>query len=217
MIYWIKYFKLDKILTSDLPDINLSETWIPMMPSIVNTLRPRQNGRDFSDDIFKCIFLNENVWILIKISLNFVPRGQLTIFQLRFILIALCRPSDKPLSEPMMINLLTHIASLGCNVLTLNFVPKGSINNIPASVYLIAWRQPGDKPLSEPMMISLLTHICVTRPQWDYVIITTTNMQLWSCASVHYMLFEAFYLSFFYYHLKCARWMEITGPCFDIR
>ena len=26
-----------------------------------NTLRPRQNGRHFADDIFKCIFLNENI------------------------------------------------------------------------------------------------------------------------------------------------------------
>ena len=26
-----------------------------------NTLRPRQNGRHFPDDIFKCIFLNENI------------------------------------------------------------------------------------------------------------------------------------------------------------
>ena len=41
----------------------------------VNTLRLRQNGRrDFPDDIFKCIFLNENVWISIKISLKFVPK-----------------------------------------------------------------------------------------------------------------------------------------------
>ena len=36
-------------------------------------------GRDkmakFPDDIFKCIFLNENVWISIKISLKFVPKG----------------------------------------------------------------------------------------------------------------------------------------------
>ena len=40
-----------------------------------NTLRPRQNGRHFPDAIFKCIFLNENVWILIKISLKFVPNG----------------------------------------------------------------------------------------------------------------------------------------------
>ena len=26
-----------------------------------NTLRPRQNGHHFPDDILKCIFLNENV------------------------------------------------------------------------------------------------------------------------------------------------------------
>ena len=42
---------------------------------IINTLKPRQNGRHFADNIFKCIFLNENVWIPIKISLIFVPKG----------------------------------------------------------------------------------------------------------------------------------------------
>ena len=41
----------------------------------VNTLRPRQNGRHFPGDIFKCIFLNESVWISIEISLKFVPKG----------------------------------------------------------------------------------------------------------------------------------------------
>ena len=41
----------------------------------INTLRPRQNGRYFADDIFKRIFLNEYVWIVIKISLKFVPKG----------------------------------------------------------------------------------------------------------------------------------------------
>ena len=41
----------------------------------LNTLRPGQNGRRFPDDIFKSIFLNENVWIPIKISLKFVPKG----------------------------------------------------------------------------------------------------------------------------------------------
>ena len=38
----------------------------------VNTLRPRQNGHHFTDDIYKYIFMNENVWISIKISLKFV-------------------------------------------------------------------------------------------------------------------------------------------------
>ena len=45
--------------------------------SSFNTLRPRQNGRHFVDDIFKCIFLNENVWIAIKISLKFVPKDSI--------------------------------------------------------------------------------------------------------------------------------------------
>ena len=46
-----------------------------------NTLRSRQNGRHFADDIFKCIFWNENVWIHVehvKISLKFVPKGPIS-------------------------------------------------------------------------------------------------------------------------------------------
>ena len=41
----------------------------------LNTLRPRQNGWHFTDDILKCIFFNENVWSSIKISMKFVPWG----------------------------------------------------------------------------------------------------------------------------------------------
>ena len=41
----------------------------------INTLRPRQNGRHFADDVLKCIFLNEDVWIPTEISLKFVPKG----------------------------------------------------------------------------------------------------------------------------------------------
>ena len=40
-----------------------------------NTLRLRQNGCHFANNIFECIFLNQNVWISIKISLEFVPKG----------------------------------------------------------------------------------------------------------------------------------------------
>ena len=42
--------------------------------SPVFTLRPRKDGLHFPDDIFKCIFLNENVKISNKISLKFVPK-----------------------------------------------------------------------------------------------------------------------------------------------
>ena len=36
--------------------------------------RPRPNVHHFADNIFKSIFLNENVWILLAISLKFVPK-----------------------------------------------------------------------------------------------------------------------------------------------
>ena len=47
----------------------------------VNTLRLRPYGRHFADDIFKCIFLKENICISSKISLKIFPKVQLTIFQ----------------------------------------------------------------------------------------------------------------------------------------
>ena len=43
--------------------------------NVFNILRPRQNGRHFADDIFKCISLNGHVYISIEISLEFVPPG----------------------------------------------------------------------------------------------------------------------------------------------
>ena len=75
----------------------------------INILRPRQNGRQFPDDIFKCIFLNENVWISIKISLKFVPKGPINNIPALVQIMPWHRPGDRTLSEPMMVKLLTHI------------------------------------------------------------------------------------------------------------
>ena len=75
----------------------------------LNTLRPRPNGRHFADDIFKCIFLNENVCIPIKISMKFVPKGPINNIPALVQIMAWRRPGDKPLSEPMMVSLTTHI------------------------------------------------------------------------------------------------------------
>ena len=66
---------------------------------LINSLRPRQNGRRFADDIFKCIFLNENVWKPIKISLKFVPKGPINNIPALVRIMAWRRPGDKPLSE----------------------------------------------------------------------------------------------------------------------
>ena len=78
-------------------------------PQCVNTLRPRQNGRHFPDDIFKWIFFNENVWISIDSSLKFVPKGQINNIPALVQIMAWRRSGDKPLSEPMMVSLMTHI------------------------------------------------------------------------------------------------------------
>ena len=75
----------------------------------INSLRQRQNGRHFADAIFKCIFLNENVWIPIKISLKFVPKGPFNDIPALVQIMAWRRPGDKPLSEPMLVSLPTHI------------------------------------------------------------------------------------------------------------
>ena len=76
---------------------------------LINTLRPRQYGCHFPSNIFTWIFVNENIWILIKISLKFVPKGLIN-YNVSFVqIMAWRRPSDKPLSEPAMVNLLTHI------------------------------------------------------------------------------------------------------------
>ena len=74
-----------------------------------NTLRPRQHGRHFEDDIFRTIFVNEKCCILIKISLKFVSKGAIDNNPTLVWIMAWCRPGDKPLSESMMVNLLTHI------------------------------------------------------------------------------------------------------------
>ena len=74
----------------------------------VNTLRPRQNGCHFTDDIFKGIFLNENVLISIKISLKFVSKCPINNIPTLVQMMAWRRPGDKPLSEPVMVRLLTH-------------------------------------------------------------------------------------------------------------
>ena len=55
------------------------------------------------------------------ISLRFVPKGLINNIPALVQIMAWHRPGDKPLSEPMMVNLLTHIyASPGLNELTNN-------------------------------------------------------------------------------------------------
>ena len=59
--------------------------------------------------IFQINFLIGNVWISIRISLKFVPKGPIDNIPALVQIMAWRRPGDKPLSESIMVSLLTHI------------------------------------------------------------------------------------------------------------
>ena len=103
MIYWGHY-----ILS--LSEAGLKEQWSqrPVATGTLDTLRPIYNGRHFLDDIFKSIFLNDNVWISIEMSLKFVPEGQINNILALVQINDWRQPGYKPLSEAMMVRLLTH-------------------------------------------------------------------------------------------------------------
>ena len=72
------------------------------MPStFINTLKPKKNGRHFADDVFKRIS--------IKSSLQYVPESPINNIQTLLQIMAWQRLGDKPLSEPKMVSLPTHI------------------------------------------------------------------------------------------------------------
>ena len=121
------------------------------------------------DDIFKCILLNKNVWISPKISLKFGHEVRINNTPALVQIMACRRPGDKPLSEPMMVNLLTHIC----------VTRPQWVNNTPALVQIMACRRPGKKPFSEPMMVDLLTYLCVIRPRWVLTKLSLTLGQGW--------------------------------------
>ena len=76
---------------------------------LIYKLRARRDGRHFADDIFKCIFLNENMLISINNSLKFVPKGPIINITALVQIMAWRRSGDKPLSEPILVDLQTHI------------------------------------------------------------------------------------------------------------
>ena len=70
---------------------------------------PRQNGRHFADDIFRSIFLNENVCSSLKISMRFVSKVLNNNTPALVQIMAWRRPGDKPLSESVTVRLPRYI------------------------------------------------------------------------------------------------------------
>ena len=101
----------------------------------VNTLRPRQNGCQFADSIFKGICLNENVWISIKIPLIFIPKGPINYIPALVWIMAWCYTGDKPLSEVMMAKFADAYMRFGLNELT--HWPLGDMGDIAIILCII--------------------------------------------------------------------------------
>ena len=73
------------------------DTWAPF-----NTSPPGQFGGKIADDIFNCIFFNEDVWISNEISLKFVPIGLIDNKSALVQVMAWRWTGDKPLTEAML-------------------------------------------------------------------------------------------------------------------
>ena len=103
----------------------------------LNTLRSKQNRRHFPDDIFKCFFLNANILIAITISLKYVPNDPINNIPTLAQKMAWRRPGDKPLSEPMVVRLPTHICVTRPqwvkNILNLTALVAGTVPVFPFS------------------------------------------------------------------------------------
>ena len=94
----------------------------------LNTLRLRWNRCHFVNNIFQCIFLNENILIAIKIPLKHILNSQINNIPALVHRTAWCWPGDKQLSEPMMTIVLIHICITqpqwvdGCRKLTISLI-----------------------------------------------------------------------------------------------
>ena len=119
---------------------------------VINILRQRQNGCQFPDDIFKCIFLNENVWILIRISLKYIPKGQINNIPALFQIMVWRQTGDKPLVEPMMISLLKHVCITHLN-------DFNTVNTGNAYTGLILGLSPANQRCCYKVTLSLLGSI----------------------------------------------------------
>ena len=111
---WISQYLIDNnsniFMYPKIPRNQLSPCWsstrishVTEVIGWVNSSLPEQNGSHFVDDIFRRIFLNENVWISIKISLAFIPKGSVNNIPILVQIMAWRRSGDNPLSEPMKI------------------------------------------------------------------------------------------------------------------
>ena len=126
--------------------------------NILNIIKLAHWSQDKMATIFQTTLSNAFSWMkILEFRLKFpwslfvgsklVPKSLISDIPALVQIMAWCGPGNKPLSEPMMVSLLTHIC----------VTQPQWVNNIPALIQIMAWCRPGDKPLSAPMMARSIT------------------------------------------------------------
>ena len=92
-----------------------------------DTLRPRQSGHHFSDDTFKCIFLNENNEFCLIFLWSLFLRCELTVFHHELI----CRDTQGPATILAGLHILWRVSVCSCGY----FVWSNPIWIIPVALF----------------------------------------------------------------------------------
>ena len=141
-------------------------------PVWLNTLRPRQNGRHFTGDTFNRIFVKENARISTKFSLKFVPKGPINNIPALVQIMAWHRPGDKPVSEPVMVTLLTHIC-----VTRPQWVKACISNKIHTKVWDVLPTKVQFLAITSHMFyVVLITYSCLN---WELMVTMMTHRSKW--------------------------------------
>ena len=124
LINYISYFSKTPTIARNILAITLRNWWPLNLCNChdhsqfwFNTYRPRRSRRRFADDIFQWIYLNENLWISIDISLKCVLKGQIDNIRELVWILAWRRLVDKPLFV-LCLAFWRIYASLGLDELT---------------------------------------------------------------------------------------------------
>ena len=117
-----------------------SETLLGFLVSCSHVTLPGSHlthwGHHFPD-IFKCIFLNENVWISFKISLKLVPKGPINSIPALVQIMAWCRQKTSHYLNQIWLVYWRIYASLGLNELERLCTHYWNLAKIPFALIFI--------------------------------------------------------------------------------
>ena len=145
-----------------------------------NTLRLRKNCCHFANDIFRYIFLNENVWILLKISLKFVPKFPVNYIPALVQIMDWHRTGNRPLlthysmgkvavflNRCVIFKLIIGNTVLGTHCeIALWWMQQHFTNERSTLVQVMAWCRQATSHFLSQCWPSSMSPYGITRPQW---------------------------------------------------